>query len=281
MDEWLDKGDKLASIGSFLLALIALLIGRSWTVALLLFALGLAIAALIIFLRRERALIRERERFITGKGFQPVRLDNNQSFALTRLGHIVGAPFGRVRLGCVPFEILDHDGGIQIMEVRPGPNNTLNTVEIRVEVGQVKSVFFLINANYGLKSWVGAQPGEGWDEKVVGRLQLEFRDGSRQEQVLRLGHHLRDTHVGNQPWAVDQVRREQTREVWLAPDQHIALDLLRIDIPNPKFLRRILVSAQLEVDQPRQVALNGQPINFPIIRIYGVTCWTTQTEEDQ
>jgi hypothetical protein len=281
MDEWLDRGDKLASIGSFLLALIALLLGRSWTVTLLLFALGLAIAALIIFLRREREQVRERERFIAGKGFRAVRLDTMQPFTLTQLGHTDGAPFGQVWLGSVPFEILAESGGVRVLQVDPGPDNILKTLEIRVGIDQVKSVFFLINTSYGLKSAQGARPGEGWDEKVVGRLQFEFRDRSSQEQELRLGHHLRDYNVGNQPWAVDQLRNDQAREVWLAPDQGVALDLLRVDIAKPKFLHRIIVSAQLEVEQPRQVALDGQPISFPVIRIFGVTCWTTQSGDAQ
>jgi hypothetical protein len=277
MDEWLDKGDKVASIGSFFLALIALLAGRDWSIVLLLFALGLSIAALIILLRRERTRTRERDQFIAGKGFKLVRLDNNQPFTLTQLGRLDSVPFGRVWLGSVPFEIPAKNGGMQVLQVDPGPSNILKTLEIRVQVDQVKSVFFLINTAYGLKSWKGAHPGEGWDEKIIGRLQFEFQDGSNQVQELRLGHHLRDYNVGNQPSAVDQLRSDQAREVWLAPDQRVALDLLRVDIAKPKFLHRIIVSAQLGVEQPKQVTLDGQPISFPVIRIFGVTCWTTQS----
>lgn len=281
MDEWLDKGDKVASIGSFFLALIALLVGKDWSIVLLLFALGLSIAALIILLQRERTQTRERDQFIAGKGFKLVRLDNNQPFTLTQLGRLDGAPFGRVWLGSVPFEILAENGGMQVLQVDPGPSNILKTLEIRVGIDQVKSVFFLINTSYGLKSAQDTRPGEGWDEKVVGRLRFEFQDGSAQEQELRLGHHLRDYNVGNQPWAVDRLRSDQAREVWLAPDQRIALDLLRVDMARSKFLHRIIVSAQLEVEQPRPVRLDGQPISFPVIRIFGVTCWTTQSGDAQ
>jgi len=278
MDEWLDKGDKLASIGSFVLALIALLMGKSLAIVLLLVALGLVIVALIFLLRRERNRVKERERFIAGAGFQVVQLDENQTFGLISNEPVFGFPSGRVWLGCVPFEILAQDGNVQIVRAEPGPNNAPQIIEIKVQLDRVKTVFFLINTGLGLKSWSGAKPGEGWDEKVVGRIQFEFQDDSTFVQELRLGHHLRDSNVGNQPWAVDQLRSEQAREVWLMPSQHYALDMLQVNFSKPRYLRRIWVSAQLETEQVQfpQILFQEKPIGPPFILIYGVTCWTVQ-----
>jgi len=274
LDEFLDKGDKIGGIGSFILALIALFTGKSLAVVLLFLALAVLLFLLIVLLRRERSRLQEREQFIAGKGFKLVSFKDNQTFSLARLGPITSAPFGRTWMGCVPFEILAEKDGLQFIEVKPKPNNAPDISEIRVEIDRVDKVFLLINAGFGLKSWNQAQPGEGWDEKVIGRLHFEFGDGSNQKQELRLGHHLRDLAIGNQPYAVDRLRSEQTREVWLSPQRDLALDCLQIEFSKPRFLCQVIVSAKLEVDQPPQVAFEGEPIGFPFIRIFGITCWT-------
>lgn len=243
----LARADQLASVGSFIVAVIGLigvLAGQGWLVILAFIILLLAIALLIFLIRRNQKALREQQRFLDEQDFTPFRL-SKQRLALQPLS-VMGAPNGFMNLGGVPFQIETQDHGALMAMVAPTPENEAGVLDLSTPCTKVASVFFLIIADYAVKSWRGAGPGEGWDEKVLGHIILTFSDGTKQEQELRLGYHLRDTCVGNQPWAIDQIRSEQSRQVWLSHDKQFALDMLRIDVEDgAKDLESIRILAKL------------------------------------
>lgn len=285
MRDPLVRADQLASVGSFVVAvigLIAALAGQGWLAVLAFTILLLAIGFLAFTVHRNRKDLREQQRFLAEQGFITFPL-GEQKIELQPLS-VMGSPNGFTNLGGVPFVITAQDHGALMALVAPTPKNEARVLDLNTKCAKVASVFILISTDYGVKSWAGAKPGEGWDEKVIGRITLMFSDGTTQEQGLRLGHHLRDTCVGNQPWAVDQIRSDRTRQVWLSSDEKFALDMLRIDVDDrAKELQNIRVLAKLEVAIVPQVSMkatsDGQVTEprLPGIKILGVTCWSPDT----
>lgn len=278
MRDPLTRAAQLAAVGSFIIAAIGLvgaLAGKGWLVILAFTILPLTIALLIFLVRRNQKTVREQQRFLAEQGFTEFPL-GKQGLKLQALS-VMGAPNGFTNLGGVPFQIETQDHGALMAAVAPTPENEARVLDLNIRCTKVASVFFLIIADYGVKSWRGAGPGEGWDEKVIGHITLTFSDGTEQEQELRLGHHLRDTCPGNQPWAIDQIRSDQTRQVWLSRDKQFALDMLRIDVEDDaKNLESIRILAKLEVDVVPQVSMKDRAAKLPGIRILGVTCWSTE-----
>lgn len=285
MRDPLVRADQLASVGSFIIALIGLvgaLAGQGWLAVLAFVILLFAMWVLIFLVHRNRKIFRAQRLFLDEQGFKPFPL-SEQRLTLQPLS-VMGAPNGFTNLGGVPFQIETQDQGALMAVVAPTRENEARVLDLSTPCTQVASVFFLISADYGVKSWHGAKPGEGWDEKVIGHITLTFSDGTKQEQELRLGHHLRDTCPGNQPWAIDQIRSDQTRQVWLSHDKQLALDMLRIDVEDgDKSLESIRILAKLEVDVVPQVSfMEGagegeiRESKLPGIKILGVTCWSVQ-----
>lgn len=282
-DPW-TRGEQLATIGSFIIAVIGLisaLAGQGWLVVVSFVVLLIAIGFLIFLVRKNRKILRERHRFLDGEGFTPFPL-SEQRVPLEPFS-VMGAPNGSIVLGGVLFKIETREHGALMIMVRPTPTNEATVRDLNVHCANVVSVYFLISADWAIKSWQGARPGEGWDEKIIGQITLTFRDDTRQEQEIRLGHHLRDTSVGNQPWAVDQIRSKQTKQVWLSSDEQFALDMLRIDVRGgPKHLEGIRVIAKLEVaavpNVSTRVSGTGEVLEprLPGVKILGVTCWSTE-----
>ena len=282
-DPW-TRADQLASIGSFFVAVIGLVgafAGQGWLVIVSFVVLLIAIGFLIFLVRKNRKILHERHRFLDGQGFTPFPL-NEQGIPLEPFS-VMGAPNGSIILGGVPFKVETREHGALMTMVKPTSTNEAAVRDLNVRCANVVSVYFLISADWAIKSWQGARPGEGWDEKIIGQITLTFRDGTRQEQELRLGHHLRDTSVGNQPWAVDQIRSKQTRQVWLSSDERFALDMLRIDIEgSPKHLENIRIIGKLEVAAVPRVSLQASGTEeaseprLPGVKILGVTCWSVE-----
>lgn len=283
-DPW-TRADQLASIGSFILAAITFfvgtLVGQGWLIIASFVILFIALGILFLMVRNNRKTLREQYRFLDGEGFTPFPL-SGQGVPLEPFS-VMGAPNGSIILGGVPFKVETREHGALMITVKPTPTNEAAVRDLNVRCANVVSVYFLISADWAIKSWQGARPGEGWDEKIIGQITLTFRDGTRQEQELRLGHHLRDTSVGNQPWAVDQIRSKQTRQVWLSSDERFALDMLRIDIEGgPKHLENIRIIGKLEVAAVPRVSLQASGTEeaseprLPGVKILGVTCWSAE-----
>ena len=282
-DSW-TRADQLASVGSFIVAVIGLVgafAGQGWLVVASFVILLIAIGFLVFLVRNNRKTLREQKRFLNGEGFTTFPL-GNQEVSLEPFS-VMGAPNSFTTLGGVPFQIETKDYGAFMAIVRPTPTNEARVLDLNIPCTNVVSVYLLISTDYGVKSWKGARPGEGWDEKVVGQITLTFRDGTKQEQELRLGHHLRDTSVGNQPSAVDQIRSNQTRQIWLSSDEQFALDMLGIDVEGgPRHLEYIRVIAKLEVDEVPRITVRAPGTEeaaeprLPGIKILGVTCWSAE-----
>ncbi len=280
-DSW-TRADQIASVVSAIAAVIGLIgaiAGLNWLAIIAFMVLCIVAGFLAVLLYRNRKEMKGKKRFLAEQGFTPFPL-GKQKLTLQPFS-VPGAPNGFINLGGVPFQIETQDHGALMAMIAPTSDNEARVLDHSTPCPQTASIFFLISADYGLKSWQGAKPREGWDEKVIGRITLTFHGGEKQEQELRLGHHLRDTYPGNQPWAVDQLRSDQTKEVWLSQDGQFALDMLQINVENgPKRLEGIRILAKLEVPEVPRVSLlqgasaAGEP-KLPGIKILGVTCWST------
>lgn len=283
-DPWA-RADQLASIGSFALAAITFLAGtlagQGWLIITSFVILLVAIGILFLIVRNNRKTLREQHRFLNGEGFTSFPL-SEQEISLQPFS-VMGAPNSSIILGGVPFKIETREHGALMAMVGPTLTNEARVLDLNTRCSKVDSIFFLVSAGWAVKSWQGAKPGEGWDEKVIGQIILTFRDGTKQEQELRLGHHLRDTSVGNQPWAVDQIRDKHTSQVWLSSDEQFALDMLRIKVKGgPNHLENIRIIAKLKVEVVPRIFMRASPAGdatesrLPEIKILGVTCWSAE-----
>jgi hypothetical protein len=227
----------------------------------------------LTFWRRERAKHRP------GK-FSLVRLDD-AGLPPHPVSH-AQLPKGLVWLRGVPFFIFSDKERPDVAlaaTVRPTPQNQPQTIQVPSRFSGVSRIYLLMAVTYGVKSAHDAPPGAGWDERKVGTIKLVFMDGTSQEEVLRLGHDIREFFFGNQPWAIDALRKEGALafQVWESTDKKHTLDMRVVDVQKgPKDLAAIQIIAQMEEGSTPliyqdETGTRHDPA-FPEILVFGVTC---------
>ncbi len=255
--------------------------GNAWagiSIGLFVFALFLGVTILW-----QRSRIKDLIALKSGQDFQIVCLDNLDPH-LTTVVH-PELPKGMIWLRWVKFFIAhqqdDNGSAAKVISVRPTPQNEASLVDIPVDIDRVSEVYLLITTGYGVKSFRGALPGDGWDEKLAGHIELIFGDSSKQESQLRLGHNIREFTFGNQPWAIDALREEGSTsfQVWHSSQKECTLDMLAIKVEGqPKRLDRIRIVAQMEKGaKPIAFQDSGGVIHgpaYPAIHVFAITCRT-------
>jgi hypothetical protein len=295
MDDVLNKIDQILSgkysdwisgFFFFVLPLVLGLIGKlasgnAWagvSIGLFVFALFLGVTIL-----RQRSRIKDLVALKSGEDFQIVRFDNLDPH-LTPVMH-PELPKGLIWLRWVKFFIAhqqdDNGSAAKVIFVRPTSQNEASLVDIPVDIDRVSEVYLLITTGYGVKSFQGALPGDGWDEKLAGHIEFIFGDSSKQEFQLRLGHNIREFTFGNQPWAIDALRKEGSTsfQVWHSSQKECTLDMLFIKVEGqPKMLDKIRIVAQMEKGaKPIALQDNGKVIHepaYPAIHVFAITCRT-------
>lgn len=240
-----------------------------------LFVLALILGIMFLW---QRSRLEDLNAFKAGRDFHIVCLDK------IRLAPMIHPelPKGLVWLRWVKFFIessQDNTGTIaKVVSVRPTATNDANLVDIPIRLERVSEVYLLITADYGVKSFKGALPGDGWDEKLAGHIELIFEDRSKQEFELRLGHDIRDFYFGNQPWAIDALRKEDDTsfQVWHSSKKECTLDMIVIKVKGrPKLLDKIRLVAQMEQGAKPIAYQDGKilhPPAYPAIQVFGITC---------
>lgn len=255
--------------------------GNTWAgISVGLFVFAFLLGMMMLW---QRSRLKDLGAFKAGQNLHSVRLDK-LNLHLTPVAH-PELPKGMVWLRWVKFFIAssqDENGiAAKVVSVRPSAANEANLVDIRIGLEQVSEVYLLITTEYGVKSFAGALPGDGWDEKLAGHIELIFGDRSKQEFKLRLGYDIRDFFFGNQPWAIDALRKEGSTsfQVWHSSQKEYTLDMIAIKVEGqPKTLDKIRIVAQMEKGtKPIALQKGGRVVHepaYPVIQVFGVTCRT-------
>lgn len=262
--------------------------GNIWVgVSVSLFLLVVLLGVVIV---RQRFLLNDFIAFKAGRGFHIIRLDELNPDNITSVTHSE-LPKGMIWLRGVKFFIAsaqeNNETVAKVVSVRPTAANAANLVDIHIGIDQVLEVYLLITTNYGVKSFRGAQPGDTgdrWDEKLAGHLEPIFDDGTSEPKFdLRLGHDIRDFHYGNQPDAIDTLKKEGATsfQVWHSSQNGHTLDMIIIKINDQsKKLDRIRLVAQMEAgSKPLALTEGGNLIHepaYPELQVFGVTCRTEE-----
>ena len=261
--------------------IIRLLSGNTWA-AVTVGSITLTLV-LVVVVWRQRSRLRDVEALKAGLGLHEIRLDELE-LDLVPVSH-PELPRGQVWLRWAKFHIASAQDGTSaamVAVVRPTAENKAGLLDVGVGLDGVSEVYLLATVDYGVKSYRGALPGAGWDEKRVGHIELVFADGSKQEHELRLGHDIRDFSYGNQPWAIDSLRKEGATsfQVWHSSLNDFTLDLVVIEVRGkPKRLDKIRIEAQMEEGlEPVALRKGEEVLNepaYPAIWVFGLTCRTT------
>lgn len=275
--------------GFFYLALPSILgwigqmvLGNIWAgVAVGFITLALVLGVVLLW---QRSRLKEMVALKGGQGLHAIHL-NELDLSLIPVSH-PELPKGLVWLRWVKFFIAssqDDNLAAMVASVRPTPENRAGLLDIHVGLDRVSEVYLLVTTGYGVKSSQGALPGEGWDEKLAGHIELIFGDRSKQEFDLRLGHDIREFTYGNQPWAIDALRKEGATsfQVWHSSREECTLDMIIIKVwDRPKKLDKIRIVAQMEEGVGPVALREGEKMlhepAYPAIQVFGVTCRTVE-----
>ena len=181
------------------------------------------------------------------------------------------APQGTIWLGGVKFHIPNkYDPTLQYIpkgiKVQPSRTNQAQIEEIKIDLPDIASVWFLVVAGDGYKSRENVK----FEGCQIGYIELVFRNGLPQKVPLVLGVNIREwdcDRPGKQEDLVGSLTDKAAREVWRGPEGYSVLDMLQVAVKGgPKDLARIRIVG--EFGEEAELTIYG----FPSVDVYAVTC---------
>lgn len=152
------------------------------------------------------------------------------------------------------------------MKVQPDSSNKSQVEEIKIDLSNITSVWFLVVAGSGFKGRENVK----FEGNQIGYIELIFDKGLPQKVPLVLGVNIRAwdcDRPGQQEDLVRSLTDEVTREVWRGPEGYSVLDMLQVAVEDgPKDLARIRIVGEFG----KEVRLAYS--NFPSVNVFAITC---------
>lgn len=181
------------------------------------------------------------------------------------------APQGTIWLGGVKFYIPNEYDSVHHyyipkgIKVQPSRSNQAQIEQIKIDLPNITSVWFLVVAGSGYRS----QENVRFEGNQIGYIELEFRKGLPQKVPLLLGVNIRewDCDRPEKQDLVGSLTDKAAGEVWRGPEGYSVLDMLQVAVEDgPKDLARIRIVG--EFGGEAQLTYSG----FPSVNVFAITC---------